>query len=124
MENNVKIMVELIERTLDEKKAQDIVVLDVAKQTVIAEAMVIASGRSVIQVKSLAQEVEEKMAEAGHELRRRDGQQEGRWVILDYANVLVHVFHQEERAFYNLERLWDQSGLEVSAKENLSIGAE
>lgn len=100
-------MVLKIAQILYEKKAKDIVALDVKDLTVITDCMLIATGRSTIQVRTLADEIEEKMAEAGYEPARKEGQQEGRWVVLDYGEVLVHIFHQEEREFYRLDKLWD-----------------
>lgn len=100
-------MVEKIVRTLYEKKALDIVALDVAPLTVITDTMVIASGRSTIQVRTLADEVEEKLSEMGEEPLRKEGQQDGRWVVLDYGTVLVHIFHTQEREFYRLDKLWE-----------------
>ncbi len=92
---------------LYDKKAKDIVVLKVEHLTVLTDYLVIATGRSAIQVKALAEEVDDRLAEEGVALRRKEGQNEGRWIVMDYATVMVHVFHQEERTFYNLERLWD-----------------
>ena len=100
-------MVEKIARTLYEKKAVDIVALDVAPLTVITDTMIIASGRSTIQVRTLADEVEEKLSEIGEEPLRKEGQQDGRWVVLDYGSVLVHIFHTQEREFYRLDKLWE-----------------
>jgi len=100
-------MVEKITRTLYEKKALDIVALDVAPLTVITDTMVIASGRSTIHVRTLADEVEEKLSEMGEEPLRKEGQQDGRWVVLDYGSVLVHIFHTQEREFYRLDKLWE-----------------
>ena len=100
-------MVEKITRTLYEKKALDIVALDVAPLTVITDTMVIASGRSTIQVRTLADEVEEKLSEMGEEPLRKEGQQDGRWVVLDYGEALVHIFHPQEREFYRLDKLWE-----------------
>ena len=100
-------MVSKIARILYDKKAQDIVALDVAPLTVITDYMVIASGRSTIQVRTLADEVEEKMSEMGEEPIRKEGQQDGRWVVLDYGSVLVHIFHTQEREFYRLDKLWE-----------------
>ena len=100
-------MVSKIARILYDKKAQDIVALDVAPLTVITDYMVIASGRSTLQVRTLADEVEEKMSEMGEEPIRKEGQQDGRWVVLDYGSVLVHIFHTQEREFYRLDKLWE-----------------
>ena len=101
-----KTFVQDIARTIYQKKGFDIVVLDVAHLTVITDYMVIASGRSANQVKALYDEVDECMAERGLMLRRCEGQSEGRWIVMDYGPILVQLFHQEEREFYNLERLW------------------
>ena len=100
-------MVQALAQALYDNKAHDIVALNVAELTVICDWMVIASGRNANQVKALADDVDEKAAELGLNLRRTEGQNEGRWVILDYGHIIVHIFHQEERAFYNLERLWE-----------------
>ena len=96
-----------IANILYEKKALNIVALDVKDLTVITDCMLIATGRSAIQVRTLADEVEERMTEMGYEPARKEGQQEGRWVVLDYGEVLVHIFHMEERDFYRLDKLWE-----------------
>jgi len=100
-------LVQELSQVLYNNKARDIVALDVSGLTVICDHMIIASGRTANQVKALADDVDEKAAELGLDLRRSEGQTEGRWIILDYGYIIVHVFHQEERAFYNLERLWE-----------------
>ena len=96
-----------IARILYDKKAQDIMVLNVSHLTVITDYMVIASGRSALQVKALADDVDDALAMEGVTLRAREGQGEGRWIVLDYGTVLVHIFHPEDRRFYHLERLWE-----------------
>lgn len=98
---------ELAAKTLYSKKATDIVALDVRDLTVITDYMLIAAGRNAIQVRALAEEVEDRMAEAGFNPIRKEGQQDGRWAVLDYGEVLVHVFHTEEREFYRLDKLWE-----------------
>ncbi len=94
-------------RLLYDRKAQDIVVLNVSHLTVLCDHMVIASGRTDNQVSSLADAVDEMMARDGLGLRRSEGRREGRWVILDYGHVIVHFFRRDERAFYGLDRLWN-----------------
>ena len=94
-------------KALYDKKAQDIVALDVSKLTVITDTMLIATGRNVLQIKAFADEVEDKMAEAGVPLLRKDGHQDARWVVLDFGTALVHLFHTQEREFYRLEKLWE-----------------
>ena len=96
-----------IARILYDKKALDITVLRVGHMTVITDYMVIASGRSSLQVKALADDVDDALALEGVTLRAREGQGEGRWIVLDYGTVLVHIFHPEDRQFYHLERLWE-----------------
>lgn len=95
-----------IAEILEERNALDVIALDIHSLTVIADYFIIASGRSDVQVKSLYREVEEKLQEQGLEAKNKEGHQSGRWIALDYGDVIVHIFHQEERAFYNLERLW------------------
>ena len=96
-----------IAKILYDKKALDITVLHVAHLTVITDYMVIATGRSSLQVKALADDVDDALAMEGVTLRAREGQGEGRWIVLDYGTVLVHIFHPEDRQFYHLERLWE-----------------
>lgn len=106
-------------KALDDKRAKDIVALKVDEMTVITDYMVIATGRSVPQVKALAENVEEELAK--HELfaRRREGLAEGRWCVLDYGDVMVHIFHEQDREYYQLERLWSDgtNALELSFDE-------
>ena len=103
-----------IAQTLYKNKANHILALDVRELTVICDYMVIASGRNANQVKALADDVDEKMAEAGLPLRRMEGQGDGRWIVMDYGHILVQLFHQEERQFYNLERLWEDGSNRVT----------
>ncbi|MDD3411381.1 MAG: ribosome silencing factor [Eubacteriales bacterium] len=105
-----KQLIEKIASILYEKKAQDIVALDVTGLTVITDAMVIASGRNTLQVKALADELEDKLSELGMDVRRKEGQQSGHWIVLDYGTVLVHLFHTQEREFYRLDKLWEHDG--------------
>ncbi|WP_020660968.1 ribosome silencing factor [Amycolatopsis benzoatilytica] len=89
-----------------DKLASDVVVLDVSEQLVITDAFVIASAANERQVGAIVDNVEEKLRLDGHKPVRREGAREGRWVLLDYVDVVVHVQHAEERSFYGLERLW------------------
>ena len=96
-----------IANILYDKKAFNIVALDVSGLTVITDCMLIASGRNAIQVKTLAEEVEDQLSSLGIEPTRKEGHQDGRWIVLDYGTVLVHLFHMEERDFYRLDKLWE-----------------
>jgi ribosome-associated protein len=89
-----------------DKKASDVIVLDVSDQLVITDCFVIASAPNERQVGAIVDNVEEKMRDAGTKPVRREGAREGRWVLLDFVDVVVHVQHVEERVFYGLERLW------------------
>jgi len=91
---------------LYDRKAQDILALKVSHLTVLCDHMLIASGRNANQVESLADAVEDWMAENGTALRRSEGRREGRWIVLDYGHLMIHLFHRDERAFYGLDRLW------------------
>ncbi len=93
-------------RAADEKIATDVVVLDVSEHLVITDCFVIASAPNERHVNAIVDFVEEKLREAGHKPVRREGERDGRWVLLDYVDVVVHVLHGDERGYYALERLW------------------
>ena len=96
-----------VARFLYDRKAHDIVALNVTHLTVLCDHMIIASGRNPNQVSSLADTVDELMVQEGQILRRSEGRREGRWIVLDYGNLIIHIFHRDERAFYGLDRLWN-----------------
>ncbi|WP_020498073.1 MULTISPECIES: ribosome silencing factor [Sciscionella] len=89
-----------------DKKADDVVIIDVSEQLVITDCFVIASAPNERQVGAIVDSVEEHMHRAGAKPTRREGVRDGRWALLDYVDVVVHVQHGEERAFYGLDRLW------------------
>ncbi len=93
-------------RAAAQKKASDLVLLDVSEQLVITDCFMIASAPNERQVEAIVEAIEEKMRAAGTKPVRREGAREGRWVLLDFVDVVVHVQHTEERSFYGLERLW------------------
>ena len=95
-----------VAQVLYDRKAKDIQVLQVGHLTVLTDFMVIASGTNPLQVRALVDHVDEEMSKRGLEPRRTEGKNEGRWVVLDYAGVIVHVFTLEDRDYYRLERLW------------------
>ena len=102
-----------IAQILDKKGALDITILQVDHMTSITDYFVIASGRNVQSVRSLAEDLEDKLAEEGIEPRRREGMHESRWIVQDYASVILHLFHPEERNYYNIERLWQDGTNQV-----------
>ncbi len=103
---NIKEQVMGLCEVLYNKKAVDIVAINVADKTIIADWFVICSGRVSAQVKALCDEAEEKSAELGLTILRKEGYTEGRWIVIDYGNILLHIFHPQEREYYNMERLW------------------
>lgn len=90
----------------DEKQASDVVVLDVSEQLVITDCFVIASAANERQVNAIVENIEDRLRDAGHKPVRREGTREGRWALLDFVTIVVHVQHDEERNFYALDRLW------------------
>lgn len=94
---------------LDSKKASGIEILDVSANTVLTEYFVVAHGTSSVQVRALADNVEDKLAELGVEPARKEGGDSLRWVLIDYGDVIVHIFEEEARSFFNLEKLWADS---------------
>ena len=105
-------------KALDAKKAQDIRILKVKDLTILSNYFVIANGTSTTQVKALADEIEFKLSQQGVEPARIEGYQGGNWIVLDYIDVVIHVFHYETRDFYDLERLW-QDGEEIPVEDFL-----
>ena len=93
-------------RAASDKKAQEIVALDVSERMPLADVFFIASGSNERQVVAIAEAIEEALAHQGIKAVRREGVREGRWALLDFNDVIVHVMHQEDRAYYELERLW------------------
>lgn len=113
-ENILKIAV----KAIDSKLGENIKVIKIDELTIIANYFIIANGNSNTQVKAIADEVEFKLSEAGLEPHRTEGYQGASWIVLDYVDVVIHVFHKETRDFYDLERLW-QDGTEISVAEFL-----
>lgn len=89
-----------------DKLATDITLIDVSDRLAITDVFVLATGNNERQVEAIVEEVEAKLRVAGSKPIRREGQRDGRWVLLDYGDIVVHVQHAEERVFYALERLW------------------
>jgi ribosome-associated protein len=99
-------------KAADDKRAEDIMVLNMKGISLIADYFVICHGNSDKQVQAIAREIREKAEEQGYSLKRMEGFDEARWVLIDIGDVVVHVFHKEERSYYNLERLWGDAPIE------------
>ena len=105
-----------IVKALDSKRAEDIRIIEIGDLTIVADYFVIANGTSSTQTKALAEEVEFKMSQLGIEPNRTEGYQGATWVVLDYGDIIVHVFYKETRDHYNLERLWS-GGNDIDVKQ-------
>lgn len=99
-------MLQLAAEAADAKGGEDLVALDVSEPLPLVDIFLLVTGRNERNVAAIADEIEDRLHEAGHRRIRREGRQESRWVLLDFGDLVVHVFHQEERSYYALERLW------------------
>jgi ribosome-associated protein len=104
-----------------DKLASDIVAFDVSEQLVITDAFLVCSAPNDRQVKAIVDEVEERLRHVGAKPVRREGERDGRWVLIDYADIVVHVQHEDERAFYALERLWKDCPV-IALPESVTSG--
>ena len=112
---NAKEIIAVAVKALSDKKGKDLTVLNTAGQTTLAEYFIICSGTSNTQVRALAEAVEEALSKAGEEPHHIEGHRGGLWTLLDYSAVVSHVFTEEGREFYDLERLWsDAAAVDVS----------
>ncbi|OMP67616.1 ribosome silencing factor [Domibacillus epiphyticus] len=101
-----KTILHAVTKAADDKRAENITALDMNGISPVADFFVICHGNSDKQVQAIAREVKEKAEELGADIKRMEGFDEARWVLIDIGDVVVHVFHRDERVYYNLERLW------------------
>ncbi len=99
-------LIEKMSAALEDKKAKDINVIDIHEISILADYFIICHGTSTTHIKSIADGLDEKMEELGYKYLHQEGYNSARWILLDYGEVIVHIFHEEDRGFYNLERLW------------------
>ena len=104
--DNSREMLAIAVAAADAKGGEDFVALDVSEPLPLVDIFLIITGRNERNVAAIADEIEDKLLEAGHKRLRREGRQESRWVLLDFGDLVVHVFHEQERVYYGLERLW------------------
>ncbi len=102
---------------MQSKKAVDVTVIDVREVSGVTDYFVIGTGESSLQVKAIADAVREQLKEAGERPWKREGTQHNQWVVLDYVNVVAHIFDRERRAYYDLERLWGDAPVEHVAED-------
>lgn len=116
MEQNSKEMTKLAIAALEDKKAEDIHVIDISEVSVLADYFIIADGNNRNQVQAMIDNVEETLGKAGYTPKQIEGYHAANWVLMDYTDVIVHVFDKENRLFYDLERIW-RDGKEVSIED-------
>ena len=110
-EDALNIAKEII-KALDEKKAEDIKTLDISNVSVMADYFIIASGNNRNQLQAICDNVIEKLHKTGHDLKQVEGYDTANWILMDYSDIIVHIFDKENRLFYDLERIWSD-GKEV-----------
>ncbi len=103
---NTRELALLIAKWAGEKRAKDVVILDMQDISLVTDYFVVASGNSTTQVQAIADHIEETCEKRGFKLRHREGYRAARWILLDYGDVVVHIFREKDRKFYSLERLW------------------
>ncbi|MDO5037195.1 MAG: ribosome silencing factor [Tissierellia bacterium] len=118
IQEEIQKKLDIISEALDNKKGRNLDVLDIRDKTSLSDYFVIVSGNSTPQVGALADEVVDKMAQAGYDYAHVEGKSNNRWIILDYGEVMVHIFHREDRAYYQLDELWKEDLFEDSKEES------
>lgn len=114
-------MLQIAANAAASKGGEDLVALNVSEPLPLVDIFLLVTGNSERNVAAIADEIEDKLIEAGHKRVRREGRAEARWVLLDFGDLIVHVFHQEERVYYGLERLWkDCPVVPIELAENVA----
>ncbi|HIZ81321.1 MAG TPA: ribosome silencing factor [Candidatus Mediterraneibacter pullistercoris] len=114
--NQSKEMARIAYDALVDKKGEDIKIIDITGISVLADYFIIANGNSDNQVSALVDNVEEELHKAGYELKQREGRTNSSWILLDFGDIIVHVFDRENRLFYDLERIW-KDGKDITIEE-------
>lgn len=117
--NQSKEMARIACSALEEKKAEDIRVIDISKISVLADYFIIANGNNKNQVQTLIDSVQDDLYKAGFEAKQVEGYGSASWILLDYGDIIIHVFSKEDRLFYDLERIWrDGEDIDIASLEN------
>ena len=116
MSDNSKLIAKLAYRALEDKKSEDIRVIEIGNISILADYFIIANGNSSSQVDAMVDAVQEELAKAGFEPKRIEGVRSSGWILLDYVDVVVHIFSKEDRLFYDVERMW-RDGKNVTIEE-------
>lgn len=113
-----KEMVKTVVKALEEKKGEDVRIIDIQNVSILADYFIIASGGNMSQVQAMADSVEEELYKTGHECRHVEGYNTASWILMDYNDIIVHIFSREDRLFYDLERIW-RDGKPIEGLEQL-----
>lgn len=119
MSDTTKTLEEMIVAAAEDKKATDVVVLNVDGVSSVADFYVVCSAKSTIQVQAIADNIEDELKKQGIDLLHKEGHRQGRWILLDFGSGIAHIFVEEEREYYNLERLWGKARA-MDTEEQLS----
>ncbi|HIV40661.1 MAG TPA: ribosome silencing factor [Candidatus Mediterraneibacter guildfordensis] len=114
--NQPKEMARIAWQALSDKKGEDIKIIDITGVSVLADYFIIASGNSESQISALVDNVEEELHKAGYHLKQREGRSGASWILLDFGDIIVHVFDKENRLFYDLERIW-KDGKDIAPEQ-------
>lgn len=113
---DAKDLVQIVYRALDSKKGENIKIIDISNVSVVADYFIIANGSNQNQVQALVDQVQEELYRVGYEPKQIEGYRTGSWILMDYGDIIVHVFSKEDRLFYDLERIW-RDGREMEITE-------
>ena len=111
-------MASIAVKAIDDKLGKEIKVIDIANVSVVADYFIIASGANKNQVQAIVENVEDELAKAGHHPKQVEGYQTANWILLDYGDIIIHIFDEESRLFYDIERIW-RDGQDVDVQELL-----
>lgn len=120
MSDTTKTLAEMIVVAAEDKKATDVVILDVSGTSSVTDSFVVCSAKSTTQVQAIADHIEDELRKQGIQMLHKEGQRQGRWILLDFGNSIAHIFVEEEREYYNLERLWGNARQAVLANDELA----
>lgn len=115
--NDSKNMAKLAVMALEEKKGEEIRIIDIRKVSVLADYFIISHGSNVNQVQAMADNVEETLGKAGYLCKQTEGYRSGNWILMDYGDIIVHAFNKEDRLFYDLERIWRDGSIVESISD-------
>lgn len=115
-QNKSNHMATLALQAMEEKKAEDIKIIDIQEISTIADYFIIASGNNRSQIQAICDEIEETLGRAGYSKKQSEGYDTANWILMDYGDIIVHIFDQQNRLFYDLERIW-RDGKEISLEE-------